>query len=229
MQAVILASGRGTRMKELTERIPKPMLTVCGISLIEHKLKALPAEVDEVILIVGYLGNVIRDTFGEDFKGRRIRYVKQNVLDGTAGALWLARPFLTGRFVVLMGDDLYAAEDIAACLRAPEWSVLVQETEAMASGGRVVMDDDGHIIAIEEGEHEGVPGLMNTNMFALDQRLFDHPMLPKAAGSDEFGLPQTVLSAVRTSLIPLTPVRATSWMQITAPEDLTKAEQALGC
>ncbi len=227
MQAVILASGRGTRMRDLTDTVPKPMLTVAGKSLIEHKLDVLPPEVDEVILIVGYLGQVIRDAFGEEFRGRRIRYVEQETLDGTAAALWLARPYLTERFVVLMGDDLYSREDIDACLSRSDWSILIQETETMASGGRMVMDEAGHIVAIEEGDHRGKPGLMNTNLFALDPRVFEYPMVPKEAGSDEYGLPQTVLAASLASGIPLVAVNATFWFQITAPEDLERAEETL--
>ncbi len=227
MQAVILAAGKGTRMKELTAETPKPMLRVHGKTLIEHKLDALPAAVDEVILIVGYQGQVIRDAFGDSFGGRRIRYVEQEELNGTMGALALAAPYLTERFVVMMGDDLYARVDIEACFANPGWSVLVEDTQTMASGGRMVMDGAGNIVAIEEGDHTGKPGLMNTNLFALDPRLFDEPMVPKAAGSDEYGLPQTVVAAASSLGIPLKAVLATSWIQITAPEDLAKAEARL--
>lgn len=227
MHAVILAAGKGTRMKELTQSVPKPMLQVLGKTLIEHKLDALPPEVSEVILVIGYQGDVIREYFKDDFGGRRIRYVEQQDLNGTAGALWLAKPLLTDRFVVMMGDDLYAREDVEACFASPAWSVLVEDTEAMASGGRMVMDGSGHIVDIEEGDHTGKPGLMNTNLLALDPRLFEYPMVPKAAGSEEYGLPQTVLAASKASGIPLAAVHASFWIQVTAPEDLAKAEAAL--
>ena len=227
MQAVILAAGKGTRMKELTQSVPKPMLMVNGKTLIEHKLDALPEDVDEVILVVGYQADAIRDYFKDEFGGRRIRYVMQENLDGTAGALWLARPYLSERFVVMMGDDLYAREDVEACLASPDWSVLVEDTETMASGGRMVMDSSGHIVDIEEGDHTGKPGLMNTNLLALDPRLFEYPLVPKAEGSDEYGLPQTVLAASKASGIPLAAVRSTFWIQVTAPEDLEKASTLL--
>lgn len=214
-------------MRDLTLSTPKPMLQVAGKSLIEHKLDILPPEVDEVILVVGYLGNVIRDAFGESFGGRRIRYVEQEVLNGTMAALALAAPLLKERFVVLMGDDLYAREDIDACFATSDWSVLVQPTETMASGGRMVMDTAGHIVDIEEGDHTGKPGLMNTNLFALDPRIFAYPMVPKTAGSDEYGLPQTVVQASSALGIPLVAVEASFWFQITAPEDLKRAEEVL--
>lgn len=228
MQAVILASGRGTRMRELTETVPKPMLMVAGKTLIEHKLDALPESIDEVIFIVGYHGNVIREKFGDSFGGRAIRYVEQEVLNGTAAAVWLARDFLRDRFVVLMGDDIYGPNDIARSTRVDDWSILVERTDTMGSGGSMVIDEEGNVVAIEEGDHRGKPGLMNTNLMTLDTRIFDFPLVPKSEGSDEYGLPQTVVAAAQAGGIPLTAVYSTFWIQVTAPEDLAIAEERLG-
>lgn len=227
MQAVILAAGRGTRMKELTASVPKPMLLVQGKSLIAHKLDALPDTVTEVILVIGYQGDAIKSAFGDAYQGKAIRYVVQEELNGTAGALWQAKDLLTDRFVVMMGDDLYAKEDVDACFASPDWSVLAEELPSMRSGGKIALDGNGSITAIEEGNHEGLPGLMNTNMLVLDPRVFEYPLVPKAPGSDEYGLPQTVLNASRESGIPLRPVTATFWIQITAPEDLDAAARTL--
>lgn len=228
MQAVILAAGRGTRMGDLTTEIPKPMLTVHGKTLLEHKFDMLPDEIGEIILVVGYQADVIRARYGEDYNGKHIRYAVQKDLNGTGGALLCAQPLLTSRFIVMMGDDLYSADDVRACIATPDWSILVEKTEHMAAGGKMVADGEGRIVAIEEGDHRGTPGLMNTNMIVLDSRLFEYPMVPKAAGSNEYGLPQSVVAASVASGIPLHAVYATSWIQITAPEDLVKAEDVLG-
>src|SRR5215212_8859235 len=107
MQAVILAAGRGTRMVELTTEVPKPMLEVSGKTLLEYKFDALPEEVAEVIIIVGYLGSVIQRRFGGEYKGKKLFYVEQEELNGTAGALWHAKDILKDRFIVMMGDDIY--------------------------------------------------------------------------------------------------------------------------
>lgn len=227
MQALILASGRGTRMGALTDTLPKPMLMVAGKTLIDHKLDALPPAVDEIIFVIGYLGPYIRHHYGDSYGGRRIRYVEQGELNGTGGATWLARPFLSGRFLVLMGDDLYARADIERCIATPGWSVLIERTETMAEGGSMVVDENGIVLGIEEGNHRGKPGIMNTNMFMLDERVFEQSLIPKAEGSSEYGLPQTVVEASRNLRIPLMAVDATSWIQITAPEDIARAESRL--
>ncbi|MDB5265223.1 MAG: Glucosamine-phosphate N-acetyltransferase [Parcubacteria group bacterium] len=227
MQAVILAAGKGTRMQGLTEQVPKPMLKVAGKTLLEHKFDVLPSEIDEIILIIGYQGEVIRDCFGESYKGIPIKYVEQEKIDGTGSALWLARPLLKDRFIVMMGDDLYCEADAKSCIQTKDWSMLVEKTETMAAGGRVVTNDEGIITDIEEGDHTGKPGHMNTNMLVLDTRVFEYPLVSKAVGSEEYGLPQTILQASKNSGIPLAAICSTFWFQVTAPEDLTRAEARL--
>jgi NDP-sugar pyrophosphorylase family protein len=227
MQAVILAAGRGTRMGLLTEKTPKPLLEVDGKTLIEHKLDELPEEVEEVIIIVGYLGSKIQERIGGSYRDMRILYEEQDVLDGTMGSLSRAKGLLSGRFLVMMGDDLYCREDIEACIAIPDWVMLVHETESMNPGGRIIADESGAILNIEEGNHDGEPGLANTNLFVLDTRIFQYPMIPKSAGSTEYGLPQTVLAASKEGGIPFESVKATFWFQITEPGDLSKASEAL--
>ena len=127
MQAVILAAGRGTRMNELTTAVPKPMLDVAGKPLLEYKLDALPDFVEEVVLIIGYKGDVIQAHFGDLYNGKRILYVEQETMNGTAGALWCAKDLFHERFLVMMGDDIYMKEDVDRCLEDSEsWKLLVQ-------------------------------------------------------------------------------------------------------
>ena len=214
-------------MGALTEKLPKPMLIVNGKTLLEHKFDALPDEVDEIILIVGYLKEKIQEHYGDSYNGKKLVYIEQkNIAGGTADALWQAKDILTGRFLVLMGDDIYARADLEACL-THEWSLLVQHVPDVSVGGHVVIDsDDQHIVDIVEHVHSG-EGFVSSNVFALDTRIFDHPMSPKAPGSKEFGLPQTVLASSKISGVPFTIVEATQWIQITTPDDLAKAEKLL--
>jgi UDP-N-acetylglucosamine diphosphorylase / glucose-1-phosphate thymidylyltransferase / UDP-N-acetylgalactosamine diphosphorylase / glucosamine-1-phosphate N-acetyltransferase / galactosamine-1-phosphate N-acetyltransferase len=227
MQAVILAAGRGTRMGALTESTPKPLLEVAGKTLLEHKFDMLPYDVNEVIVVVGYLGGEIQKRFGGTYKDKHVFYVEQEKLDGTAGALWRARSIVKDRFLVMMADDLYSKEDADRCIATQGWTMLVERTEHMQQGGNVVTDKKGDIVAIEEGDHGGKLGLISTNLFVLDPRIFDFDLVPKAPGSDEFGLPQTILSASKKSGTPFVAVESTFWLQITEPQDLQKAEEIL--
>lgn len=98
MQAVILAAGLGKRMGTLTDSTPKVLLEVAGKTLLEHKLGILPMDIDEVILVVGHLGEMVRRHIGSQFNGRTIRYVEQPAPLGTADALWRAKHMLSGKF-----------------------------------------------------------------------------------------------------------------------------------
>lgn len=229
MQAVILAAGRGSRMGDLVKEVPKPMLKVAGKTLLEHKFDALPESVGEVVLVVGYLQDVIKGFFGDFFGGRNVSYVTQeNIVGGTADALWQAKALLKGKFIVMMGDDFYAKEDIAVCL-VHEWALLVKKLPDLGTRGKVLVDADQRITQIlEHEEHSGGPGLASTNMFVLDTRVFDYPLVTRSKSKNEYGLPQTVAAAAKAGNIPFFAVPATKWMQITSPEDIQKAEEVFG-
>lgn len=223
MQVVILAAGRGSRMKQLTDTLPKPLFSVAGKTLMEHKFDALPDSVTDIIIVVGYMGNMIRAKFGDSYKGRPIRYVEQTQLNGTAGALWSAKELLHDEFLVLMGDDVYDRRALAA-LAATSWSLLGIKSDNVVGVGKLEIDENNKIVRIiERQEHSGGPGVINTGAYMLDTRIFTYPMIPTHKGSDEYGLPQTIVATD----IPLTLVVGDIWLQVNAPEDIEKAEHAL--
>lgn len=226
MQAVILAAGRGTRMGALTRSLPKPLLQVSGKTLLEHKFDVLPESVDEIIIVVGYLGDMIRQHFGGSYKGKKLSYVEQGPIQGTAGALWSARELLREKFVVMMSDDVYSRKDIERAERSDVWLIFGMEYLHTHGGGRIITER-GTVADIIEGVNHDEPGIVCTNLFSLDSRLFQYKLVPKSPGSPEYGLPQTVLAASRESGIPLELVQTDAWIQINEPDDLQIAERIL--
>jgi len=225
MQAVLLAAGRGTRMKELTEKTPKSMLVVAGKTLLEHKFDQMPEEVDEIILVVGYLQDVIKQRYGSEYKGKKLTYVTQEVLDGTGGAMRLVQHLLKDQFLVIYADNIYGSTDIARAAQKC-WSLVGVETEELGGAANIVVDQNDEVIDIVEKEvHGGGPGLLNAGLYCLDMRFFDYPLVPKDPGSTELGLPQTMMQA--KGKVPMHLIRSNFWLEITAPGDLAKAEQAL--
>jgi bifunctional UDP-N-acetylglucosamine pyrophosphorylase/glucosamine-1-phosphate N-acetyltransferase len=222
IQAVILAAGKGTRMLPLTETRPKPMQEVLGRNLIEWKLEALPEEIRDIIIVIGYQGDQIRAYFGDSWKGKQIRYVVQEELNGTAGALWAARDLLSGRFLVLMGDDLYAKEDIAAICKE-EFAIGVQKIIKKEIGGEMIANAEGNFAGIIEEKHYVEAGLQNAGFYMLDKRVFAYPLAPIGGSSTEFGLPHTLIALAKT--FPIHMIPATKWLQVTTPEDLVRAEE----
>lgn len=222
MQAVIFVAGKGTRMEGLTETIPKPMLPLFGTPILEHKLRHLPSNIDEVVLVTGYLAEVIEEYFGAEWCGRRVRYVRQHVLDGTGGALRQVAPVLHNSFLVLMGDDLYHPDDLRALI-SNEPAILGMETDHAERFGLLEPDIFGTIASIIERPHHRSNGLVNTGAYFLDHRALDLPLV--AIGNGEYGLPQMLAAAHAT--YPVRVLRANAWLPIGAPEDLGVAEQFL--
>ncbi len=222
MKLVILAAGKGTRMGELTKDVPKPMLTVLGKNLIEHKLDAIPLErFSEIVLVVGYLQHVIRNYFGNSYKGVPITYV-EDTIQGTGKAVWNAESVLNEPFLVMMGDDIYAPEDIEEVLKQ-EGSILFDRAKAPTKSGKAIIEN-GRIVDIVEGAELAVGDPINAAVYFLSPTVFQFPLI-KTQDKDEWGLPQTLIAAAH--VYPLTPVYATRWIQITAPEDIAKAEDIL--
>lgn len=224
MQAVILAAGLGTRMRPLTNTAAKPLLKIGERPLLDYTFDALPDEVDEVIVVIGYLGEQIKNYLGEEFRGRTIKYVIQKKLEGTAKALWEARPLIRERFLVMMADDIYAKKDIARCL-AHERSILVAKSAASGPGGKVLLGGNGRLQGVEEGKSHPAGTLISVNVFVLTPEIFDYQPVKLTDRESEWGLPQTV--AIMAKDYPVAVVEATRWVKITAPEDLITAKRLL--
>lgn len=224
MKVVILAAGRGKRMGEMAKEIPKPALKYKGKSLIHHKLDELPAAVEEVIIVVGHLGDYIVNAVGGSYNGIPISYVWQQELLGTAHSLFMAKEKLNTPFMVLMGDDLYAKDDLQQMIdiykEEPEsrWVALVQVLEEKMSAGKCLVDENGRLYDIvEDPTGESPSNLMNTGAYLLTPSIFELPMV-KLDGKEEFGLPQTFVQAAKEKNIRT--VNAQFWKRVTAPEDL---------
>lgn len=101
-----MAGGKGTRLASVTKNIPKPMVPIQGKPLLEYQIENLKANgVDKIILIVGHLGNVIQDYFGNGEKhGVEISYYVEESPLGTAGALAKIRDRLEETFFLVFGD-----------------------------------------------------------------------------------------------------------------------------
>lgn len=222
MQAVILAAGKGIRLRPLTENTPKPMLKIAGKPILEHTLLQLPEEVDEVILVVGYLKEQIKNYFGNEFFGKKIIYVEPEENLGTAHALRSCKDFLKdNKFISMMGDDLYSKKDISECIKY-DLCVLVRELDDSRRFGAIKVNQDGILERIEDDFSSGTgSNLVNIGLFVLDKRFFDYEMVRVSTG--EFGLPQTVSKMAKD--YPVKVVKASFWFPISRPEDLKKAEE----
>lgn len=107
MQAVILAGGLGTRLRPMTNKVPKPMIPIHGRPYLAYQIEYLKKQnIDDIVLLVGYLGNQIIDYFGDGSKfGVNIQYSIEPIPLGTGGGIKNAKPYLKEDFFVIYGDS----------------------------------------------------------------------------------------------------------------------------
>ena len=223
MQAVFLAAGRGTRLRPLTYHVPKPMIRVAGKNLIEHNIDKLPEEIDEIIFVIGYLGEQIMNHFGNEYKGRKIKYIKQNKLLGTGHAIHTCKDILKDRFLVMMGDDVYDADDIRRCV-AHGQCILTQEVPGKFSGGRIILNSKGTLDDIVEGVHNRSKSLANVGLYVIRKEFFDYELV-KIKDKKEYGLPQTLVKVAHD--IPVIIEKANFWLPVGDLNALKRAEKIL--
>src|SRR3989344_2131703 len=222
MQAVILAAGEGVRMRPLTLTKPKPLLEVADKPLVQHAIEALPSEVTELIIVVGYLGEQIRAYCGDNFLGRTVQYVHQPEKKGTADALLLCRSYLRpGKFLVAAApDDIL---DPTAWREAIKYDLcIITSTSATPEKfGVLVLNDDGSVKKFVEKPERFISNIVNTNNMVLDERIFNY--LPDRHANGEFYL-MTMVQKLTLDHKAFT-VATKIWLPFATPEDLKRAGQ----
>ncbi|TSC69652.1 MAG: bifunctional UDP-N-acetylglucosamine pyrophosphorylase / Glucosamine-1-phosphate N-acetyltransferase [Parcubacteria group bacterium Gr01-1014_56] len=208
-------------MRPLTLTRPKPLVEVLGKPIIEHVVRALPDEIDEIIIVVKYLQEQIRAYCGETFCGKRVTYVEQGPQRGTAGALSYARPFINGRFLITFADDLLAKKDIEELLKY-EYSTLVTRHDHPENFGVVSLNPDGTLYTIIEKPEHPKTNLISTGVSVLSPKIFDYQPEERKG---EFFMTGMITGLAKD--FPVVVVEASFWQPVGTPEDIPKAETAL--
>lgn len=184
-KALILAGGKGTRLRPLTYKIPKALVEVQGKTLTEWLFELLKKYgIRDVILSVGYMADKVRDYFTDGSKfGVNLEYVGENPNKplGTGGPLRLAEPMLKDTFIVSNGDEL-------KCINIPRMFRLHKRKNALATIALTTVNDpslygvarlDGSRIIefVEKPKKEDAPSnLINSGFYILEPEVIE--MIP---------------------------------------------------
>ncbi len=180
VKAVVLAGGFGTRLRPLTNIIPKPLVPIAGIPLLQRIINTLPAGVEEVIVAAGYRGHDIENYFLENSQRAPVVVVTEHKPLGTAGALWNLRNMLDSTFVVLNGD-------VVNSLPVAEMRTFHEEKGAIATislwevadpspFGAVRLSDGSAIAEFREkpARGEAFSNLINAGTYIMEPGIFHH-------------------------------------------------------
>ena len=226
-KAVLLAAGKGTRMKELTNELPKPMLEVRGKPILLHIVEGLRAAgVTDICIIVGYRADVVRDFFGDGSKfGVRVSYATQVVQDGTGKVVELAREFAgSDAFVLSYGDILIDPANYARLtdLAGAEGIVTVKNNEGeMAKGGCVVVNDCFELIDLIEKPAGPAPSpWYNAGVYTFRPSIFDFTARLKLSPRGEYELTDAIRDLARSGKIVRVAELSGDWADVRDPEVL---------
>ena len=186
MKAILLAGGKGTRLRPLTVHTPKPIVPIFNRPFLYYQLDLLRQvpEIDEAILSLNYQPRRIEEIFGEgEGLGLKLRYVVEPMPLGTAGAVRYAGDSLTESVVVLNGDVLTQV-DLAAVLRLhrerkARATIVLTPVENPRAYGLVETDERGNIRRFLEkpDEKEITCNTINAGIYVLEPDTFDR--IPK--------------------------------------------------
>jgi NDP-sugar pyrophosphorylase family protein len=195
MKAVVLAAGKGIRLRPLTEKKPKALVELRGRPLIEHVLESLQeAGIEETTIVLGYLGRKIQKRLGKSFGGMPLKYARQESQLGTANAVASAEEAVAGNSFICSYADVIAESGIfselvqrfgekrgsvfAKAVEKPE-----QKVDAVVVGRRVrdpwrfgvLKTEGGKVLDIIEkpliGEQPG--NIINTGIYWFSPKIFE--------------------------------------------------------
>lgn len=175
MKAVILAAGKGKRMRPLTFKKPKPLLKVEGKTFLEHILDSFPVQINEIIIVIGYKGEEIRKFLGDKYKNKKIYYLVQKNLNGTGTALLLAKNYFKPkeRFLIVYGDELVTKKEIKDCL-ACRFSWLSRRVDTPEKAGVVSFSPQGRIVSVVEKPKHPLSNFVVSGLMVVNADIFKH-------------------------------------------------------
>jgi UDP-N-acetylglucosamine diphosphorylase / glucose-1-phosphate thymidylyltransferase / UDP-N-acetylgalactosamine diphosphorylase / glucosamine-1-phosphate N-acetyltransferase / galactosamine-1-phosphate N-acetyltransferase len=232
-KAVVLAAGRGTRMRKLTDDIPKPMIEVRGKPVLQHIVEGLrDAGVRRLLIIVGYHAEAVRNFFGD---GQRhnvdIDYVTQTVQDGTGRVVNLARSFAgDSPFILSYGDILISPENYKHVANlSDEYDAVITVTrgEDVSKGGAVFVNAQMELVDLREKPKPGEPTSpwYNAGLYAFRPGVFDFIAKLKPSPRGEYELTDAVRdlahSGKKVQALELTG----EWADVRDPEVLARLNQ----
>ena len=232
-KAVLLAAGKGTRMRELTNELPKPMIPVRGKPILQHIVEGLRAAgVTRFQIIVGWRAEVVRDFFGDGSRfDASVEYVTQEVQDGTGRVVELAREFAgADPFILSYGDILVDPANYRrlADLGGAEALISVKHNPGeIAKGGAVFVNERFEMTDLREKPKPGEPTSpwYNAGIYTFRPSIFEFTAKLEKSPRGEYELTDAIrslaLSGQRVQGLEL----SGDWADVRDPEVLAQLNE----
>jgi dTDP-glucose pyrophosphorylase len=233
-KAVVLAAGRGKRMRELTADLPKPMMDVRGKPVLQHIIEGLrDADVRGILLVVGYHAETVQNFFGDGARyDLDIEYVVQAVQDGTGRVVNLARSFAgDSPFILSYGDILISPVNYKRVVNLPdnfEAIVTVTRGEDVSKGGAVFVNEQMELVDLREKPKPGEPTSpwYNAGLYAFRPGIFEFIARLNPSPRGEYELTDAIRDLARSDGKIKALELIGEWADVRDPEILAKLNQS---
>jgi dTDP-glucose pyrophosphorylase len=232
-KAVLLAAGRGTRMRDLTNELPKPMIAVRGKPILQHIIEGLRAAgVERFHVVVGYRAEVVRQFLGDGARfGSAITYATQLVQDGTGKVVELARDFAgNDAFVLSYGDIIVEPSNYQRLVRLEdecEAIISVKRNEDVTQGGAVFVNERFELIDLREKPASGEPTSpwYNAGIYAFRPSIFEFTARLERSPRGEFELTDAIRNLAQSGRKVQAFELSGAWADVRDPEILAALNQ----
>lgn len=227
MKAVVLAAGEGSRMRPLTYTRPKVMLPVANKPIMEHLLIEIKkAGINEVIIIVGYHDEQVREYFGDGSRwGVDIEYCTQRRQMGTADAVRMVENLVDGNFLMLNGDVIVSEKEIAPIINRNQNTMTVIEVEDTEDLGLVEVSGE-KVVRIYEKVEKPPSNLANTGLYMFTPEIFEAISQTSKSQRGEYELTDSLQIMINSGIDVLFQ-KIENWLDISYPWDLLPANELL--
>lgn len=228
-KAVVLAAGRGTRMRELTADLPKPMIEVRGKPVLQHIVEGLrDAGSRDFLVIVGYRGDAVQNFLRDGSRYEvAIQYATQRVQDGTGRVVDLARNFVAdSAFVLSYGDILVDAANYKRVTDLPdnaEAIITVTRGEDVSKGGAVFLNEQMDLVDIrEKSDVSDVTSWYNAGIYAFRSSIFEFTAKLKPSPRGEYELTDAIRDLAQSGQKVKALELTGEWADVRDPEILAR-------
>ena len=234
MQAVVLAAGKGTRLRPLTDDKPKALVEVAGEPILTHCFdELLGLGADELIVVVGYMKEQIIDYYGDEYEGVPITYTHQREQNGLAHALLTAEEQVEDDFMLILGDNIFQAnlEDVVRRQQESrtDAAFLVEEVpyEEASRYGVCDTNDYGEIVEVVEKPDDPPTNLVMTGFYTFSPAIFHACHLVQPSDRGEYELSDAVDLLIQSGRT-IDAIGLEGWrVDVGYPEDRDEAEERL--
>lgn len=224
MIAIVLAAGEGTRLKPITNTIPKALVEVAGKSLLEYNLDTIYRYVEEIIIIVKYKWEKIKEKIWTTYKWVKVTYHTQGEEKWTGGALkWVYR---NNDILILYSDAIISMADVKKVIKHKGFATLWMRVKDPKKYGIFKTDTKWNLQEIIEKPQSFIWNLANFSFFKVDTNIFRYIEGLTLSVRGEFELTDAINEFVKQNKMAVIEIRWPLY-DITKEEDIIIAQEKI--